>query len=299
MAGFLPDFFWKASHYKGLGKFKKDKFMVLDDEFKPPKLADMIRGGTDPVKEALRRVISLSEAEKRYNPNSLLEHWLRVETPLNARLCLASVLAGPEKCAAFFAPSLDRPRLHAVRINGCVDTGGTKDKFGQPDLLLVGDKELVMVEMKVRGNKSDQKYSETQLLKYLTLANYAFDYLGLYEVFHLILVPAGGPTPFKHKDRWIQSIEETTGSIQFRLDGLEKAAEGTKWKELLEASSGSSKLEHLISKVPVRRVFYSDLRPPQPNPSDPWITEARQQLERLARHAEPSNSTEVDAAQVS
>jgi len=285
------DFFWKASHFKGLGKFRKADFVALDAEFSPPKIADMIRRGIDPVEEALRRVIILSGADKRADPEALLKRWLRVETLLNARLCLACALAGPERCAALFAPFLNQTlttsRLYIARINGCIDGRRTDGAFGQPDLLVVGDKELVMVEMKVRGNKSDHKYGEKQLLKYLTLAAYAFDYFGLDEVCHLILVPKEGPTPFQHKNSWIQSIDLITGMVHLRLDGLMKAAEGTNWRRLLQMSDGDSTLAHLVRDVPVKQIFYSSLLQSDSSPADPWISEARRQLDRLARDAEP------------
>ena len=133
--------------------------------------ASVMRDGKDPIEYVLAAVGRLSDS-----PLVSIERWRRSETTLNARLVLACSIAGPARCGSLFSPLLPdgwraKP-FHPARLDGWLDGKRTDRSFGQPDLLLVNDTQLIMVEMKVRGKATAaEQYDADQLVKYLILSS--------------------------------------------------------------------------------------------------------------------------------
>ena len=151
-----------------------------------------------------------------------------VETALNARLTVACSLGGADFCGKAFGRMLPwepgSTALRTVRLANAPKTGASDRQLGQPDLLLLGERDLVMVEMKVRGAASKARYDAPQLRKYLNLATYAFRHLAVERVCHLILTPRADPSPFFRASEWVERIDEATGEAVFRIDRLAVAA---------------------------------------------------------------------------
>jgi hypothetical protein len=174
---------------------------------------------------------------------------------------------------------------------GYLDGKRRDGEFGQPDLVLANSRDLVIIEMKVRGNEgAQQKYDAGQLLKYANLARYAVDRLGFHQVCHLILVPRHGPTPFLHRKRWIKEHDPATGRIVVRIEGLAEAAQKPKWRRRLARSDTQAELSDMLERMPVVAGHYDQLRTPVAGPreAESWVRASRVQLEKLTRDSEPS-----------
>jgi len=292
----LDEAYWRRSHYKGMKiPYGQLEYQELDKELGVPALLKLLSSGKDLVETVIDRLLKMTGAAEGKPTKSVRERWLRIETTLNARLALACALAGSRHVASIFAPvlpwRLSATDLFPCRIRGWLEAKRYDHEFGQPDLLLVSDRQLVMVEMKVRGNKGAvQKYDASQFVKYANLAIYAHEHLGLEDICHVILTPRGGQSPFLRPDLWIQETDAGSGRMTINLDGLEEAVRKTGWYDRLSDPEARSKYADLFRGMPVMLKHYDQLGRATPGvrESRSWLRAAHIQLDRLIDASEPA-----------
>jgi len=153
--------------------------------------------------------------------------WAEKEIVINAQLM--SVIASlPVKLIAMgfyeltnLADLPDSLRIVDLLINN--DDGSTTQAFVEPDMLLLGNGHLMMVEIKTRGGaKSSRKYSPRQLLNYLRLVVECknSNNKSLPSTFsHLILVPSEDPKWIENHSKWVlDTNSKPDGRLKIDLD---------------------------------------------------------------------------------
>jgi hypothetical protein len=160
-----------------------------------------------------------SEERRRRRQAQIEGKWAEKEIILNAQL-LSVLAAMPGELVA----------LGFQNLTGCQDLDGSYRivelkmqgpegewvDFLEPDLMLLGERHLLMVEVKTAGKSSSHKYPANQLLNYLHLIAKCreADEPNLPDRFaHLILVPSMEPKWLVKHAEWVL----TTGDEQGRL----------------------------------------------------------------------------------
>lgn len=292
VAYFLEELYWKRSHFSGLEEgFGQAEHLALDRDLSPKIVAEWILAGIDPIEEILRLVADAARLEGRPD---LRRSWQLSETTLNARLCLGVACLTHQALALLWSQFLPwdvhSGQLSVAQVGGWLDGKRPDGEFGQPDLLLINERQLVMIEMKVRGKATaNAKYDPDQLLKYLNLADWTLANTSMDQVCHLIATPRGGSDPFVRRKEWVSSEDTKTGALRIRIDGLPLAVRKGKWKDRLAESGQGAKLERLLSVVPIHHVRYDALVSAslELRDSDPWSQVALRQFARLREDAEP------------
>lgn len=142
--------------------------------------------------------------------------WAEKEIVLNAQL-LAVLAALPDSMLARMFMNLTGiasfPKAcRVVDLKLKKEHKGEDTDFVEPDLLLLGEDYLLMVEMKTCGGPtSSRKYPPRQLLNYMRLiveCRNAQDKTLPKKFAHLIIAPSSGIQWLEHHDKWIYDINE-------------------------------------------------------------------------------------------
>lgn len=286
---FLDELYWKSSHFKGLGtRFGQDEHRDLHSSLGRQTLRELMGDAKDPIEHVLAEVCRLCDS-----PLASIERWRLSEATLNARLVVACSIAGPATCGALFSALLpeswDANPLHPARLDGWLGGQRTDRSFGQPDLLLISEAQLIMVEMKVRGKATAAaQYDAGQLIKYVNLAQYAREHLGMTDIAHLILAPTTGRETFYHQSDWVERIDPASGAVDFRLDGLPDGARPGCWRDYLSDPKNRRLVGTRLAAVPVRLRSYRQIAEcaARQVDSDPGVAAVVRQLKILVQDSE-------------
>ena len=119
----------------------------------------------------------------------------------------------------------DRLEIVDLHIEG---EKGEDTDFVEPDLLLLGDNHLLMVEVKTRGGEdSSRTYPPHQLLNYLRLVlecKNSFDALLPKHFTHLILMPSTDPKWLENHSKWVLEISDDEGKLKVNPSALINSA---------------------------------------------------------------------------
>jgi hypothetical protein len=209
-----------------------------------------------------------SEERRRKRQAQIEGKWAEKEIILNAQL-LSVLAAMPGELIGLGVQNLtggkdldEAYRIVELKMQG---PEGEWVDFLEPDLMLLGARHLVMVEVKTAGGSSSHKYPPNQLLNYLHLvakcreANQPH----LPDRFaHLILVPSTEPKWLVNQAKWVL----TTGDEQGRLRVDAEACIGL---SKVKADYDYEALARLAEEVPIyyrswRQLFEAfDLAIPQ------------------------------------
>lgn len=177
----------------------------------------------DAVITELEELAAGSEKRLRRRRAQIEGKWDEKEVVINAQL-LSVLGALPDgMLASGFGRAMgieDLPRNLAI-VDLVVEAGAGEDAdFVEPDLLLLGDRHLLMVEVKTRGGAaSSRKYPPGQLLNYLQLAARCLDQrddVSPDRFSHLILVPSVDPQWIESHGQWVADTCDERGRV--RLD---------------------------------------------------------------------------------
>lgn len=151
--------------------------------------------------------------------------WAEKEIVLNAQF-LSVLAALPEELLALGFKKLtgyeSLPQSFQIVDLAIPSKEGEDTDFVEPDLLLLGDRHLLMVEIKTRGGaQSSCNYPPHQLLNYLHLVAKcrALNNTSLPNQFtHLILVPSTDPKWLDNHSKWVLDICDDTGRLKVDPD---------------------------------------------------------------------------------
>lgn len=155
--------------------------------------------------------------------------WEEKEIIINAQL-LSVLAALPRRLiSSGFKKTLESKQLpNSLRIVDLEIYGdkGEDTDFVEPDLLLLGNKHLLMVEIKTRGNvSSSRKYPPRQLLNYSRLAyecQKSNDDSLPDKFSHLILVPSDDPKWLEDNSKWVIDSHSNDGKLKVNLNACIK-----------------------------------------------------------------------------
>jgi len=180
--------------------------------------------GLDSIIVELERLAAGSEERLQKRRAQKEEKWAEKEIILNAQL-LSVLAALPEELLALgFKRVIGNdslpPRLKIVDHVVTPGEQGEDLNFVEPDLLLLGDRHLLMIEAKTRGGEiSSRDYPPQQLLNYLHLVAKCREsnIASPPNVFtHLILVPSTDSRWLKKHSEWV--TETCDGAGRLRVD---------------------------------------------------------------------------------
>jgi len=212
-----------GAHQKFWEKLPQDLTKAKDDI---RKLDSIIEKLEQYSKDAGKRLIK--RREQRY------EKWAEKEIVLNAQLI--SVLAAfPLELLSLGLKELtaDKNLPDSLRIVDLVlkkEDGNDAFCFVEPDILLLGDNHLIMVELKTRGStKSSRNYPPSQLLNYYRLIAECQELQDneLPEKFsHLIIVPSTDIKWIEKHAEWVVKKRDQNGKFVVDPDGCIAAGSG-------------------------------------------------------------------------
>ena len=177
--------------------------------------------------------------------------WAEKEIILNAQL-LSVLGAMPEELLATgFGKVIGSknlpPKLHIVDLIIKGEKGEDKD-FVEPDLLLSGERHLLMVEVKTRGGEeSSRDYPPNQLLNYLQLAAKCRDLGGTSlpnHFIHLILVPSSEPCWLENHTKWVLELRDNQGKMKINSGACISLSK-------MKKSYDYDNLKNLINEIPI------------------------------------------------
>jgi hypothetical protein len=199
--------------------------------------------------EELNKLASGSEQRLKARRSQIKEteafkegKWAEKEIILNAQL-LSVLAALPSDFLALGFKNLARTdylpnslEIFDLHIDG---RKGEDTDFVEPDLLLLGDRHLLMVEVKTRGGAdSSRSYPPHQLLNYLRLVlecRNSFDE-SLPKCFtHFILVPSIDPKWLENHSEWVLQSCDGEGKLKVNPSALINSAKkkpGYNYQEL-------------------------------------------------------------------
>ncbi|MFC1818925.1 hypothetical protein ACFL0B_07515 [Thermodesulfobacteriota bacterium] len=174
----------------------------------------------------LEQLAKDSEARLRKRREQKDRGWAEKEIVLNAQL-LSVLAAFPRQILADGFKKLTQsnllpPELKIVDVSLLKDDGSPVFVFVEPDLLLLGNHHLLMVELKTRGGaKSSRNYPPSQLLNYLRLAAECIESSSdnLPTAFsHLVLLPSSDLKWFDNYSEWVSVDSEIDGKLIIDAD---------------------------------------------------------------------------------
>lgn len=195
---------------------------------KLPKRLRKAQGKTGQLEQIIEELEALARgsAERRERRRAQLKGgWAQKETVLNAQL-LSVLAALPDRLLALgFRNAVgirESPRVLRIVDLKMQGENGEHVDFVEPDLLLLGDAYLVMVEIKTRGgSRSSHDYPPNQLLNYLHLVakcREADDASLPTRFIHLILVPSADAKWLERQSEWVLETEDEKGRLRVDPD---------------------------------------------------------------------------------
>lgn len=222
------------------------------------KLPERIRNAQNSPKELediieeLEKLASGSEQRLKARRSQLKEgKWAEKEIVLNAQL-LSVLSALPIDFLALGFMNLARTanlpnRLEIVDLHICGRKGEDTD-FVEPDLLLLGNNHLLMVEVKTRGGAdSSRSYPPHQLLNYLRLVlecRNSFDASLPRNFTHLILMPSTDPKWLENHSEWVLQSYDGEGKLKVNPSALINSAKK-------KPGYNYQQLKLLVAQVPI------------------------------------------------
>jgi len=138
-------------------------------------------------------------------------------------------------------------RLEIVDLHICGRKGEDTD-FVEPDLLLLGNNHLLMVEVKTRGGAdSSRSYPPHQLLNYLRLVlecRNSFDASLPRNFTHLILMPSTDPKWLENHSEWVLQSYDGEGKLKVNPSALINSAKK-------KPGYNYQQLKLLVAQVPI------------------------------------------------
>ena len=190
---------------------------------KLPKRLRQAQGDPDALEAIIMELDELaagSEERRRRRQAQIRGKWAQKEIVLNAQLM--SVLASmPDELLALGLQNLTGSKSLAgtyriVKLEMQGPQGEWVD-FLEPDLMLLGEDHLLMVEVKTAGKSSSHKYPANQLLNYLHLVakcREASDPSLPNRFAHLILVPSIEPKWLVKDADWVRTTCDEHGRLR-------------------------------------------------------------------------------------
>ncbi len=169
----------------------------------------------------LESLAASSDTRRQRRKAQIDGRWAQKETVLNAQLLSVLAALPPDLLALGFREAIParpfpgRLRIVDLRMEG---DGGEHVDFVEPDLLLLGEDHLVMVEIKTRGSsRSSRDYPPNQLLNYLHLVakcRESGDPTLPDRFTHLILVPSLDPKWLEKQSQWVLETQDEEGRLR-------------------------------------------------------------------------------------
>ncbi|MFC1481605.1 hypothetical protein ACFL6E_05110 [Candidatus Neomarinimicrobiota bacterium] len=214
-----------------------------------PERLRIVQDSPHELESIIQELESLAEGSakrlKKRQDQIKKERWAEKEVILNAQL-LTVLAALPHEMLATGFKKVTRgvgmpPNLEIVDLD-------IREDFLEPDLLLLGEGYLLMVEIKTRGNSSSvRKYPPNQLLNYLQLVVKCLDSedTSLPQQFaHLIIVPSDNPKWLEQSKEWIIDTCDKNGRMQIDSSACIKLSKKKKYYDY-------DVLNTLANKIPV------------------------------------------------
>jgi hypothetical protein len=177
--------------------------------------------------------------------------WEEKEIVLNAQLLSVLAALPTQLLALGFQVLMGEQALpQSLRIVDLYMEGdaGEHVDFLEPDLLLLGDRCLLMVEIKTRGGaRSSRSYPPHQLLNYVQLVakcREAQDAALPAQFVHLILVPSVEPRWLEGHSEWVQEIHDAQGCLIIDPDACIRLSKR-------KASYDYEQLRELATEIPI------------------------------------------------
>jgi len=195
-------------------------------------------------KDAEKRLIKRREQKDK--------KWAEKEIVLNAQLISVLAAYPPELLSLGFKELTAAKSLpDSLRLVDLVlkkEDGNDAFVFVEPDVLLLGDDHLLMIELKTRGGaKSSRNYPPSQLLNYFRLIAECQDSLdnNLPTNFsHLILVPSRDIKWIEKNSDWIVETKDDHGRLIVDSEGCIRAGSG-------KSSYNHERVRSLLSEFPI------------------------------------------------
>jgi len=177
--------------------------------------------------------------------------WQEKEVVLNAQL-LSVLAALPRRLLAIMFKNLteakNNPQEYRV-VNLYIEgEKGEDTDFVEPDLLLLGEGQLLMVEVKTRGGPtSSRSYPPKQLLNYLRLIVECRDSNNKelpVRFLHLILVPTTELRWMENSKKWVKGYDVDKGLLSIDLDACLKLCKKV-------PKSVSERIQSLLAETPI------------------------------------------------
>jgi len=162
----------------------------------------------------LHRLAAQSENRQQRRRKQMHSGWSEKEVVINAQLISLLCALPPQIIASGFA-KLTKEKLESSYkvVKSKIPKENVKKQdydFVEPDVLLLSDNHLIMIEIKTRGgSSSNYSYPSRQLLNYLRLAyecSQSKD--SMPSIFsHIILVPTVDREWFYDAEKWIKHLQ--------------------------------------------------------------------------------------------
>jgi hypothetical protein len=203
------------------------------------------------IKE-LENIAEGSEERLKKMRSQVKGKWEEKEIVLNAQL-LSVLCALPEKLLAMTFKNLvkrnDIPEKYRIVDLYIKGIKGEDTDFVEPDLLLLGNNHLSMVEIKTRGGEnSSRSYPPKQLLNYIRLVSECqnSDDKQLPTCFlHLILVPTTDLHWLENNKEWVRNYDKNTGLLSIDFDMCIKLGKKSSWNISYE------RIYQLLKETPI------------------------------------------------
>lgn len=186
--------------------------------------------------------------------------WSEKEIVLNAQL-LSVLAAFPTELVSEGIRKLTNEKgipisLRIVNLVLKKEGGSDAFHFVEPDILLLGDRHLIMIELKTRGGaKSSRSYPPSQLLNYYRLIAECQDSKcdGLPTKFsHIILVPSSNIKWVERHAEWVITAKNQHGRFIVDPGNCIRAGSG-------KTSYNHERVKGLLSKFPIYYRSWEDL----------------------------------------
>lgn len=255
----VHELYFKSSHFAGLRGHSPRHLHDTDQQRYEAMPASELLGNSDPITALLEaRLARIPGADF----DSLVDNWQRAESTLNARVRMVFGLLGPglpAELAQLLVGAGDAlPSLNVVAGQNPIGGKRSDKRFGQPDLVLLGDDTAVTIEMKVRGGKATARYAPLQHCRYLLLGEALRQQMGLKRVHHVLLAPFSTGRIVDRAESWLHSPVEPGSTLVPSFTAMIDALPAD-LRDELQAQGGESRLATLSAEVPTRLADLGDL----------------------------------------
>jgi hypothetical protein len=259
MAGLVHELYFKKPHYRlEKSQLTRDIHDRLVSRLQKP---GWLSADSDPISALFAEIYEDAIGEPAATGKHVIDTWERAESTINARIRAVCCLLGPRLLSTAIAKAVPDwapiPALSLTSMKVYFPGKRVDSRFGQPDLLLAGERALILLEMKVRGGSAQAKYTADQFLKYLRLANEARQrHSSEVRTLHILTAPDDGGTVISSARRWLKEPPSIGKNLQIDIGGLLAALPSKRQAQVMERG-GADWLAELESQMPCR---FIDLR---------------------------------------